>query len=245
MIFEGCYNHFDEIVESDRYDDANIVPRIYQHSISRYQSNPFFPDALPNEYNHIRDITSLCIAMLCAESSKIITVLDIGGGFGASYIELIKRSMQKNFQYTVCEINPFFEYYNKHSFFEEKNISFINSFDEISSHQDLLIFGSSLQYFSNYSETLKNIIQHAQSPNYILITHTPMTTLPAFATAQINMDNKRIPNWIFNIDSLMKTFLEHGYQCIFKSAIHREGLFDDFKNDEAQYRSANLLFKKI
>lgn len=243
-IFEGHYACFDEVTGADQYDNVDIIPHIYQHSLSRYQEDCFFPKPIPNEYNHIRDITSLVIALLCAETKSIINILDVGGGFGASYIELIKRCQAQNFHYTVSEISTFFNYYQSHPFFKEKNITILKSLEKITEPQQLLIFGSSLQYFSDYANSLKDIIKKAQHPKYILITHTPITNRPTFATAQMNMDNKKVPNWIFNIDSLYDTFSKNGYDCIFKSAVYREGLFDDFKNDEESYRSANCLFRK-
>lgn len=243
-IFEGKYQQFNEIPDADTYDAANIIPRIYEHSVSRYQIDSFFPEPIPNEYNHIRDITSLCISLLCAERKGTINILDIGGGFAVSYIELLKRCTLQNYFYTVCEIDVFCQHYQAHSFLKEKNICFINSLEKIVKRYDLVLFGSSLQYFSNYSETLADIIQRAQFPEYILMTHTPVTSYPTFATAQVNMDNKKIPNWIFNIDSLGHVFLKNGYSCLFRSAISRAGVFDDFKEEYVNYRSANLLFKK-
>lgn len=243
-IFEGRYSAFDQAPVVDQYEQANITQRIYQHSLSRYHTHSFFPDAIPNEYNHIRDITSLCISLLCAQTNEMLNILDIGGGFGVAYIELIKRCVLKNFNYTVCETNTFSQYYQSHPFFKEKNISFLSSSEEIKKQHQFLIFGSSLQYFEHYAIELKKIIERTQ-PHYILITHTPVTAHPTFATLQINMDNKKIPNWIFNIDALIKTFSENSYHCIFKSAIYRENLFDDFRGDEENYRSANFLFKKI
>ncbi|MCX7121768.1 MAG: methyltransferase, TIGR04325 family [Gammaproteobacteria bacterium] len=243
-IFEGHYKSFDEIVEADQYDAVDIIPRIYQLSLSRYKENFFFPKAIPNEYNHIRDITSLVISLLCAETKNTINILDVGGGFGASYIELIKRCQLENFNYTVCEIQSFFEHYEKNPFFKQKNIKIIQSVEEINEPQQLLIFSSSLQYFSDYAESLKNIVKNARYPKYILLTHTPITALPGFATTQINIDNKKLPNWIFNVDSLITIFLESNYDCIFKSAVYREGLFDDFKNEKENYRSMNCLFRK-
>src|SRR3990167_644091 len=243
IIFEGNYQNFDEIMHSDEYDTINMIPRFYELGLSRYQHNYFFPDPIPNEYNHIRDITSMCIAMLCAESKEMVNILDIGGGFGVSYIELIKRTLLKNFNYTVCETNSFYEYYQANPFFKEKKIIILNSLEKISLPYQFLIFGSVLQYFEDYETQLKNIITQAQFPNYILMTHTPITNFSTFATAQVNMSNRKIPNWIFNIHSLLELFKKNGYECLFRSAIYREALFDDFKEQSDHYRSANCLFK--
>lgn len=243
-IFKGHYQHFDEIPNANDYNELDITQRIYEAARTRYESSTFFPEPIFNEYNHIRDITSLCIALLCAETNKTIQVLDVGGGFGVSFVELLKRAQLNNFHYTVCEIKRFVEYYEANPIFKEKNISILESVAEASRQYELLILGSSLQYFPDTAAAIQQLVSHAQHPNYILLTHTPITQNPSFVTAQINMDQKNIPNWIFNIDSLMDVFKQNNYLCIYKSAIYREHLFDDFENAELHYRSANLLFKK-
>lgn len=244
-IFEGRYQQFGDIATSDDYNDLNIVEQVYQHTFSRYKSNAFFPAPIPGEYNHIRDLTSLCISMLCANTNDDVNILDIGGGFGASYVELIKRCQLKNIRYTVCEIENVARYYQSHSFLTADKIQILSAFENIKGPYQFIIFGSSLQYFSDYEGTLREVIQRSQHPEYILVTHTPVTMLPSFVTAQINMGNKKIPNRIFNIDTLIQSFSDQHYQCIFKSAIFREGLFDDFGEASAQFRSANLLFKAV
>lgn len=243
-IFSGCYQQFDEVPSADNYNELNITQRIYDAARNRYESLAFFPEPISNEYNHIRDITSLCITLLCAETHKTVYVLDVGGGFGVSFIELLKRAELKNFHYTVCEIKRFVDHYYLSPFFTEKNIRIIESVSEASQQYELLILGSSLQYFPHTAVAIQQLIESAKNPNYILLTHTPITQNPSFVTAQVNMDQKNIPNWIFNIDSLVDLFKQNNYQCIYKSAIYRENLFDDFEDAEKNYRSANLLFKK-
>lgn len=243
-IFSGRYQQFDDVPSADNYDALNITQRIYEAARSRYELSTFFPEPISNEYNHIRDITSLCIALLCAETNETIQVLDVGGGFGVSFVELLKRAQLSNFHYTVCEIKPFVDYYKTNPIFKEKNISILESAAEASRKYELLILGSSLQYFADTAIAIARLIKQAQHPNYILLTHTPITQNPSFVTAQVNMDQKNIPNWIFNIDSLIDLFKQNNYQCIYKSAIYREHLFDDFEDAENHYRSANLLFKK-
>jgi putative methyltransferase (TIGR04325 family) len=243
-IFSGCYQQFDEVPSADNYNGLNITQRIYDAARTRYELSTFFPEPITNEYNHIRDITSLCITMLCAETSKTIHVLDVGGGFGVSFVELLKRTQLNNFHYTVCEIKNFVDYYKANPIFKEKNISILESITEASRQYELLILGSSLQYFPNTAEAIQQLVVSAQNPNYILLTHTPVTQNASFVTAQVNMDQKNIPNWIFNVNSLISIFKQNHYQCIYKSAIYREHLFDDFEGAEERYRSANLLFKK-
>lgn len=243
-IFSGCYKHFNEVPRADSYSELNITQRIYDAARSRYELSDFFPQPIASEYNHIRDITSLCVALLCAEVEKTISVLDMGGGFGVSFVELIQRSQLNNFDYTVCEIDRFVEYYRTNPFFKEKNISIVDSVADTARHYQLLIMGSSLQYFPNTEGIVQQLIGHAQNPNYILLTHTPITQHPSFATLQVNMDQKSIPSWIFNANSLIDLFKENKYRCIYKSAIYREHLFDDFKDAETHYRSANLIFKR-
>ena len=222
-----------------------MLDRIYEYELSRYHTVSFFPDAIPNEYNHIRDLTSLCITLLCSKSEEVIHILDVGGGFGTSFIELLKRCRLKNFNYSILETEYFFQFYQKKPFFRESNIAFLNSTNQITTPYQFLIFGSSLQYFKDYSQSLYDIIQGSHFPEYIMLTHTPVTLFSTFATLQINMRNLKIPRWIFNLDSLIQTFSDNNYGCVFHSSIHREGLFDDFKEDQNSYRSANFLFKKI
>ncbi|GEM_PF-5042207 len=243
-IFSGRYQQFDEVPGADDYNHLNITQRIYDAARSRYELSTFFPEPIASEYNHIRDITSLCITLLCAETSKTVHVLDVGGGFGVSFVELLKRTQLNNFHYTVCEINRFVEYYRANPFFKEKNITIQESVSVTLQQYELLILGSSLQYFPDTTLAIQQLVERAQNPNYILLTHTPITQNPSFVTAQINMDQKNIPNWIFNVDSLIDLFKQNNYQCIYKSAIYRENLFDDFEGAEKHYRSANLLFKK-
>lgn len=244
-IFSGCYRHFDDLPHADDYNQLNVSQCVYEAARTRYESTSFFPEPLANEYNHIRDITALCITFLCAETDKTIRILDIGGGFGVSFVELIKRAQLRNFDYTVYEIHRFVSYYRADPFFKESNITILENIEAVTGQFDLLILGSSLQYFPDTAFAIQQFVHSAQHPNYIVLTHTPVTKNPSFVTAQVNVDQKNIPSWIFNIDALITLFKEMNYLCIYKSAIYRENLFDDFYGADQQYRSANLMFKKV
>ena len=76
-IFSGHYQHFNEVGNAVDYNDLTIIDRFYDSARSRYEENSFFPEPIQNEYNHIRDLTSLCISFLCSESNKNISILGV------------------------------------------------------------------------------------------------------------------------------------------------------------------------
>jgi putative methyltransferase (TIGR04325 family) len=107
---------------------------------------------------------------------------------------------------------------------------------------DIVYFGSSLQYFSDYKSIILSIIEN--SPKYIFMTDNFMSESASYATLQVNMPNREIPYWIIGLNEIVSLLDANGYLLLYRSTNFQP--FHNFHNFPYKNQvkdSCNLLFK--
>jgi len=241
---EGVFKNFDEVFKhyqnSTNYDAQDSLQEAADKAAKELQN--LEAGNHPNiSYELIRlNILSYLTAGLSKEK---LSVLDIGGGFGASFLNMLSTCPSTAVDFFVAEL-PETTTKAKEIFQNYDNIKFIEEMPSPDQHEfDIVNFGSSLQYFPNYSETLTSCAQY--QADYIVISDTPMGPAETFVCAQVNMADRTIPRWVFNLEEITSTMRDNGYQLIHKSVNYYEfHNFSNYDGKEAQSEQYNLIFKR-
>ena len=171
-----------------------------------------------------------------------ITILDIGGGLGGSFIDLKFSCPHLQLDYFVYDLPDVIAMGKElhHEFSEE--LHFIDNFKNISPR--LVLFGSSLQYFEDYSKIIDEVTQ--LDPEYILMTDHPMGDVKTFVCAQVNMKDRVIPRYVFEIKEIVELMKKNNYEFIHKSVNYYH--FHNFDNYQGNYQNCqhyNLAFRSV
>ena len=178
---------------------------------------------------------------LSALDLESLKILDIGGGFGETYLH-VKRSTKCNIRYDIIEIEKTVEA-GTSIFRNNHDLNFFTLDSYSNDKYDLVYFGSSLQYFENWREIIK--IGLVSDPKFVLISDTTVGEVPTFVCAQVNDSRTIIPRWVFNIEDLDILFSTFGYSRVLRTSNYYP--FHNFYNYEGEYRNiehSNLVFER-
>lgn len=185
---------------------------------------------------------NLFTAFMANQSSKEkMTILDIGGGFGDSFIDLKFACPKLKVEYTIYELPDLIKNSDEFSSQFPEELFFTSDFSSLK--PDIILFGSSLQYFENYREVISQVTK--LNAKAILLTDHPMGIVPTFVCAQVNMANRIIPRFVFNKDEIINLFNESDYDLAMNSLNYFS--FHNFENYEGDYKNChhtNLIFKR-
>jgi len=183
-------------------------------------------------YNHTRDLFSLFLLSYKKSNSKI---LDYGSNV-ASISNIKNKFNTKNYKFLIYD--PFG--LNKKIKVNFKNINYkiYKNLNLINEKIDLVNFGSSLQYLSDYNKIFDEIKFKKKSK--ILITATPFTLGKEYSSVQKN--NYNLDQKINNFSKLIKDFKKKKFNLIFKSSIDLK--MASIKNLKKNTFFLNLIFEK-
>ena len=248
FTYEGVFSSFQEVI------DVHGPQPLYATQISRFESVKNVSNIIdsysttdlsevtfsikPRWENTRFNIINSFVASL--EKDKV-SFLDIGGGFGETYL-YIKSACNKEFDYRILELEPTVDLI-QNTFKNILEVNFYTSLESVNFEPDIVYFGSSLQYFSNYKSILLYAIGF--SPQFIIISDTPMGKIDSFVSAQINMSEIVIPCWILSRYEIVSILQVGGYNLDYQSLnyypMHN---FDNFDDQYRQVFYTNLVFKK-
>jgi putative methyltransferase (TIGR04325 family) len=127
---------------------------------------------------------------LSSFTSKQLSILDIGGGFGLTYTAC-KYLNKLKINLTVLELE---DIVNLLRYNEKNNVEFVTDYP--TGEFDIIYFGSSLQYFDDYKLMLKKVLK--SNPEYIIIADTTYSESSSFKVLQTNLPHSTIHRWIFS-----------------------------------------------
>ena len=147
--------------------------------------------------------------MLAANVNKRLSILDYGGALGTTYRQIKKffdlLDYKKN--WIILEQKSFVDIGKQE--FENNELSFINSLDELNKSVNLVLFGSSICYVEKPYDVLSDIIQ--LKPNFILFTKTPFSDLDednlSIQIIRPSIYNATYPIWTFSKNKFKNHFL--------------------------------------
>ena len=198
----------------------------------KFNNNNIFNFVEKSYYNHTRDLFSLFLLIKKKSNSKI---LDYGSNV-ASISNIKNKFNTKNYEFFIYD--PFG--LNKKIKINFKNINYkiYKNLNLINEKIDLVNFGSSLQYLSDYNKIFDDIKFKKKSK--ILITATPFTLGKEYSSVQKN--NNNLDQKINNFSKLIKDFKKKKFNLIFKSSIDLK--MASIKNLKKNTFFLNLIFEK-
>ena len=244
-IWEGIYDSFDncpghgKVFESDRWirQETDRINKLLQQA---------------NKGPMLRYRTRLLpfLAVMTAENSKDnkVTILDFGGGLGATYISVTAAcSNRQIIDYHIVESNTICQAGEKY-FKNDSRIQFYDHLPDNIQAADIIYLSSSIQYIEDWKAFLKEIAKY--DSRYILLADLPAGEIPTYATVQ-NYYESKIPYWFFNINEVIDTMASMNLNLLFKSSY--DGTYlgkeqpmpqDNFPAEYQVGKSCNLLFNR-
>jgi len=232
ITYEGLFDSFEAVIKSygnqPQYSTEMARAQSLKNLrllINLYNSKTdFVPSWSSTRFNFISSFVS-------GLGINDIGVLDIGGGYGETYLHL-KQSTKKKFQYRVFDL-PFTINQSKPELLEFEEIKFCEFLYDVDIVPHIVYFGSSLQYFNDYKKILSEAMSYKAL--FIVISDTPMGNIETFACAQVNMPGIVIPRWVFNQNEIRLLLKSGGYELVHDSANFYP--FHNFKNYPLDYQS--------
>ena len=172
-----------------------------------------------------------------------LRILDVGGGYAQTFINLERALKGRTLEYSVIEL-PGVVKNSWEIFSDDSLVSFYTEDDWPSSTFDLVYFGSSLQYFEDYNGIIRRCA--LANPRYIVIADTTLGAAPTTVVAQVNMPNNVIPRWVFNSLEIEELLYELGFAL--KLRTNNFYPFHNFNNYEgliSKTQHSNFVFEKI
>jgi len=171
-----------------------------------------------------------------------VKILDVGPGFAGTFFYL-KKNYKKCFNYTAVDLEEIvFILNNQTTNYHDFKACDASSIPHMSFN--LIYFGSSLQYIEDYEIFLDQICQLRARTLYI--SDTPMGDVKTFVTIQVNMEDRRLPRWVFNRKELIDLLQIYGYFLVSESLVDWHQEIHNFSNFPPEYQKIkhrNLVFE--
>jgi putative methyltransferase (TIGR04325 family) len=240
ITYEGIFSNFQQ-VEIKYSIVASYTNQQYLEKESRKinQVITAFDSDIEGTYRD-RDL----LLMAAIFTNKKLRILDIGAGFGLTYLYL-SSNLETEIEYTALELKETVEILND-SYANYPDFKAVSDFQELGEDYEVVYFGSSLQYFEDYRETLNSVSK--LHPSFILISDTPIGHVKSFVTAQVNMEGRVIPRWVFSLLELQAHLETQGYRLVGKTVVDWHQDIHNFENFPAEYhhiRHMNLIFRRF
>jgi len=243
VTYEGTFKTFDEVWRhypgTTNYHSADSEAKEYELAAGKlaYFQNGDIPEegvTLPR--------LNFLPTLLSQHGGETVSVLDVGGGLGVSFIDLMFSLPRKPVSMTVMEL-PETASRGRELFRDYKGISFIDTFPGPAAKFDVIYFGSSLQYFEDY----RGILEQAMNlnPGLVAVADTTMGEGPTFVAAQVNMANRVIPRMVFNLPEMVELFISKGF-CLLHKSVNPQGAdnFSNYAPPVSLTRHWNLVFHR-
>jgi len=244
VTYEGTFESFSEVgnVYKDTvdYDNSDTLIEIKNRALEEVRN---YKNGEPPTLSYELIRVNLLSIISSVISKKELNFLDVGGGLGTSYLNLLYSSPDKINNFTILELPETVEI-GRDVFKDYANLKFIDSISPNENDSfDIIHIGSSLQYFEGYKKLIGDCCE--LKPEFIAIVDTAMGPAPTFVAAQVNMVNRTIPRWVFNIDEIADFMDDHLYDLIHKSvnyySFHN---FSNYSGAEGATQKYNLIFQR-
>ena len=243
VTYEGIFETFDEVrrhyPSTTNYHSERSEAEEFEQAAGKLRL--FVNGKIPEEGITLPRMNFLP-ALLSLHPGEKVSVLDVGGGLGVSFINLMFSLPGRLTSMTVMEL-PATAARGRELFRDYEGISFIDALPGPKARFDVVYFGSSLQYFEDYRGILRQAMD--LKPDLIAIIDTTMGDGATFVAAQINMKNRVIPRMVFNRAEMVGLFISNGYGLLHKS-INPNGNhnFANYASPVSDTRHWNLVFRR-
>ena len=193
-------------------------------------------------YDH-KFIDLLLIPLIEFKKEENIRVLDIGGSFASIYLQhKLLLDEFKNLTWVILEQKNFVK--EVRNIFNDKKLIFEDSLDNIENLNtfDIVLFSSSIQYFQNFENVLKTILN--SKPKFILVLRTPFHEGEEhkIMIQKSNIGFKSIyPARVFSRNKFLSYFIDN-YEIKIQNLSDIEDIF--FTNYFTEISFRNYLFSR-
>lgn len=212
IVWEGVYKSFAEVpvqgpgflgdVWLDRSTDD------LQRSLDVWRQRGSAPARITRRQGPL----PMAVAMLLAGQEQA-TVLDFGGGIGATYVQLqAEVEGADRVEFHIVD-NPRVTERARGLLAGFPRVHFHDSLPRLAKI-DVAHLGSSLQYVEAWPELLAEVAR--LGPRLIVFTDLKAGNTPTYATGQ-RYYGSTIPCWFFNLDEVLATLANLGYDVIYRA----------------------------
>lgn len=253
-IYNGIFKNYDQCLKKNQnffYKEKNYEDKqkkIIKEIIYCLNKKKQIPSFYKQHTQHLINSISLL-------KKKSIKILDIGGGWGVGYANILESfSKEKilNIDYynydldNVCNIGEI--YFKKKLSFMTKKLRYIKDLNEVKLNKfDIIFFGSSLQYFKNPIKILEKILKI--KTKYLIFIDLYLVSCTTFFTNQKHYESS-VPHSFINKNKFLN-LVSAKFHLVSSSYSHTMRLNKvgqiNMKNFPKKYRienSLNLFFIK-
>lgn len=238
----GVYGSFDEVRRAFPDAVAYHSRESEQDDIAEMRAaKAAFDRARRGDAPPAHDHYGLLCLLAYATGSKGIAILDFGGAAGWAAAHLAFCCPDQDATLFVTELPAVCDA-GRAIFAEVPRVRYVSGWDAIDRPLDIAFFGSSLQYVEDWRALLRQVT--ALAPRIIAIIDSPMSDLPTFACAQVNMVPRVITSLVFDRAALIGHLRTLGFRLVHQE---RQPKVEHFDNYPAPYNSAdhwNLIFER-
>jgi len=244
-IWEGIFERFPEEDNNKVWDSDRWVNTLGEQSLSNL--NEFNKRGTISTHTLIHDYPlPIVVALLAAELTKPVRVLDFGGGLGSSFYPLITSLPSTDLvEFHIVESSAICRR-GRDVFQKFPNIYFYKILPKHIKKFDLVHTASSLHYVSDWYTMIKKLTSY--EPRYIMLSGLNAGDIKTFVTYQNYYDSK-IPVWFWNIHEIIDALKDFGYKLIYKSLFAssyigkiQEAPMENFPKEYRLRRKCNLIF---
>ena len=238
QVFEGEYSSLSKVKERG-YNTLDSLENLYNETLRELNDNKHLKPHTSNAHNPIANLLPLVVALV--GHKKEISILDFGGGMGRSYLRCLSALQDSNISidYHIVDLEDTIEYAMK-IYPDNMDVHFHRDIPESLTDVDIVYLGSTLQYINAYQALIQRLAK--LKPKYFFLTDYFTSQAETFATAQVNMKDRRIAYWIFNLREIVGLVEQQGYEKIYETRNHQP--FQNFSNEFNIDDSCNLLFSR-
>jgi putative methyltransferase (TIGR04325 family) len=247
FVWNGIYADFHTIPEPSIAFNSQIWLSFLRGELTHHR-DAFIRTGSLDKSSPGHDLLALTTALMLQKdlsTKKNISILDIGGGAGISYLHVLNALPQKyraSVSYTVYETENVCTL-GKELFKDDRfSISFTSTLpDRDTSSFDIIYISTALQYFSDY----KAILDHCRKSAARCILFTRLSAgehIPSFATAQTNLKGHTIPYWFLSLQEIVGQL--SAYDLVYDEKIPNIYSMDNFPPSHRLPYLRNLLFTR-
>ena len=239
QVFEGEYSSLSKVKERG-YNTSDSLENSYNETLRELNDYKHLnPPQKSNSHNPIANLLPLVAALV--GHKKEISILDFGGGMGRSYLSCLSALQDSNISidYHIVDLEDTIEYAMK-IYPDNMDVHFYRDIPDTLKDVDIVYLGSTLQYINAYEALIQRLAK--LEPKYFFLTDYFTSPSQTFATAQVNMKDRRIAYWIFNLREIVGIVEQQGYKKIYETKNHQP--IYNFSNAHIIDDSCNLLFSR-
>jgi putative methyltransferase (TIGR04325 family) len=224
-IWEGIYSHRSDVPTKG---PGFAGPSSFQEGkralhLLRQDGHRAIPLDVPAEHLLLPFLVSIL-----AHHKEQITVLDLGGGVGLFYQQILNCVIDHpRLDYHILE-TPFVCSEAAKEWADHSRIHFQSDVAKLPKSVDIVFLNSSLQYLDDYKGQLQGLCQ-THRPSYVLLGKLSAGDIPTYASAQLNVDGSVIPYWFINVQEIMQIMSDQRYRLIYKSSLEKNIRKDNFR----------------